>query len=194
MYQHLTEDQLLRLLHQDDREAFTEIYNRYWEQMSLYVLKVIGSPEDARDIVQEVFVSVWKRRSEINICSSLKAYLLKSVMNLSLRFIEKNNKKHDFLRSLALYCQDLDLSTTNTLEFEELQSGVSGVVAKLPPKMQEVYVLSRDGNLSHKEIAHRLGISETTVKKQVSNALKLIRIGVGNAGEIGLLCIFCLLT
>ena len=192
MYQHLTDEQLLDLLRKDDKQAFAEIYDRYWEQMSLYVLKVTRSTEDACDIVQDVFVSIWKRRYEINISGSMKAYLLKSVRNLSIRYIEKNINKQDFLSSLSAHCQQLNMQTTNTLELQELESRVAGVVARLPHKMQEVYVLSRHENLSHKEIAHRLGIAETTVKKQVSNALKLIRTEVSSADIMALIFLFFL--
>ena len=99
MYQHLTDEQLLHLLRKDDKQAFAEIYDRYWEQMSLYVLKITRSSEDACDIVQDVFVSIWKRRYELNISVSVKAYLLKSVRNLSIRYIEKNINKKGFLFS-----------------------------------------------------------------------------------------------
>jgi RNA polymerase sigma-70 factor (family 1) len=194
MYQHLTDEQLLHMLKKDSKTAFEEIYRRYWEQMSLYVLKVIHSPEDARDIVQDVFVSIWKRKDELRICQSLKSYLLKSVLNLSLRYIERHHRRQDFLKSLAAYCSELDVSTTGKLEFQELVSKLHGVVARLPAKMQEVYVLSRDENLSHKEIARRLGIAETTVKKQVTNALKVIRTNVNNDAILSLLCILPLLS
>ena len=192
MYQHLTEEQLLDLLRRDDKQAFAEIYDRYWEQMSLYVLKITRSPEDACDIVQDVFVSVWKRRYELNISGSMKAYLLKSVRNLSIRYIERNINKQNFLNSLSAYYEHLDTSAMNKLELQELESRLAGVVARLPHKMQEVYVLSRHENLSHKEIAQRLGIAETTVKKQVSNALKLIRTEVSSADILVLLLLFFL--
>jgi RNA polymerase sigma-70 factor (ECF subfamily) len=192
MYQHLTDEELLSLLRKNDKQAFAEIYDRYWEQMSLYVLKITRSPEDTCDIVQDVFVSIWKRRYELNISGSMKAYLLKSVRNLSIRYIEKNINKQGFLNALSAYYEHLDTSAMNKLELQELESRLAGVVARLPHKMQEVYVLSRHENLSHKEIAKRLGIAETTVKKQVSNALKLIRTEVSSADIMVLIFLFSL--
>ncbi|HTN05893.1 RNA polymerase sigma-70 factor [Agriterribacter sp.] len=184
MYQHLKDEELLSLLRNNDKRAFAEIYDRYWEQMSLYVLKVTRSPEDACDIVQDVFVSIWKRRAELMIHGALKAYLLKSVRNLSIRYIEKNISKKGFVASLSLYWNSSDTSTTHALEFRELESKLTRVIAKLPPKMQQVFVLSRHENLSYKEIAQRLGIAETTVKKQVNNALKMIRTEVSGTHTI----------
>ena len=192
MYQHLTDEQLLHLLREDDKQAFTEIYERYWELMSLYVLKITRSPEDACDIVQDVFISIWKRRHELNITGNMKAYLLKSVRNLSVRYIEKNINKKGFLQSLSDYYAKASVPATDSLELRELESRLAGVVARLPHKMQEVYVLSRHENLSHKEIAQRLGIAETTVKKQVSNALKLIRTEVNSSDIIAFILLFSL--
>jgi RNA polymerase sigma-70 factor (ECF subfamily) len=191
MYQHLTDEQLLHRLRDDDKQAFAEIYDRYWEPMSLYVLKITRSPDDACDIVQDVFVSIWKRRYELNISVSLKAYLLKSVRNLSIRYIEKNINKKGFLQSLSDHYGKLEMSAADSLEFRELESRLTRVVAQLPPKMQQVFVLSRHENLSYKEIAQRLGIKETTVKKQVSNALKLIRTEVSSINTVTILLIIC---
>ncbi|MHA4806965.1 RNA polymerase sigma factor [Flavitalea flava] len=175
-----TDEQLLLLLRQGEEGAFTEIYGRYWEQMALYVLKVIRSEDEARDIVQEVFVSIWRRRADLVIKGPLIAYLLKSVRNLSLRFIERNLNRNQFLATLTDHLQlGNDLPAVNLIEFRQLEERVDRAIAALPPKMREIYRLSRQENLSYREIAQKLGIAETTVKKQVSNALKSIKNDVG---------------
>ena len=179
LYSSYTDEQLLALLKGGDEAAFTELYDRHWERMSAYVLKVIQSPDDAKDIVQEVFVSIWKRREEIIVSGPLIAYLLKSVRNLSIRYIERNITQHRFLDRLTEHTRQLDLTAVNSIELDELEKAVDAAIAKLPPKMQEVYRLSRYENLSYRDIATRLGIAETTVKKQVSNALKNIRSELG---------------
>jgi RNA polymerase sigma-70 factor (family 1) len=184
-----TDSELLALLKDGEEAAYTEIYNRYWEQMSLYVLKVIRSEGDAQDIVQEVFVSIWKRREVLEVKGTLVAYLLRSVRNLSIRYIETHITKRDFLRTLSDSVQHLDLSGVNALELEQLEAQITGAIAGLPPKMREVFLLSRQENLSYKEIAHRLHIAETTVKKQVSNALQLIRTDLGGLSATAVLYI-----
>ncbi len=178
MYRKLTDDALMQLLREGDTKAFAELYERHWEWLSLQVLKILHSREDARDIVQEVFVSIWKRRMEIELKSTLTGYLLKSVRNITIRYLEKNITRNHYLQTLsdnflteagnpALYC-----------EYRELQHTVDGAVAGLPPKMREVYLLSRNEKMSYKEIACRLGIAENTVRKQLSNALKSLRASV----------------
>lgn len=171
---------LVRLLKSGEEGAFTELYERHWEQMSVYVLKVIHSEEDAHDIVQEVFVSIWKRRMELDIKGSMIAYLLKSTRNLSLRYIEQNITRQNFLDKLSEHLHHADiLPTPALLELQELEAKVNKAIEALPPKMREVFILSRMENQSYRDIALALGIAETTVKKQVSNALKAIKTDVG---------------
>lgn len=175
MYHQLTDEALMQLLRNSDTEAFAEIYHRYWERLALRVLKVVHSREDARDIVQEVFVSIWKRRAEIELKGPLLVYLLKSVRNGAIRYIEKNITRHHYLETLS---DSLTVDTTSPdrhYEYKELKHTLDEAVASLPSRMQEVYLLSRNGEMSYKEIADRLGIAENTVRKQISNALKSLR-------------------
>ncbi|GLU53375.1 RNA polymerase sigma factor [Dyadobacter frigoris] len=170
-----TDEELLELLKNSDEEAFTELFDRHWERISMYVSRVIKCRDDAQDIVQEIFISIWRRRGDISLKSTFLAYLLKSARNLSIRYIEKNINRENFVESLSEQMQSVDLSAISALELQELEAKVDQAIAKLPAKMQQVYHLSRRENLSYKDIAAQLGIAETTVKKQVSNALKQIR-------------------
>ena len=183
-----SDEQLLLLLREGDEGAFTEIYNRHWEQLALYVLKVIRSREEARDIVQEVFISVWKRRQELEIRSSLVAYLLRSVRNLAIRHIERDMNRYPIVSQLSEYTGDTTgVSAPDAIELKQLEERVDNAIAKLPPKMREIFILSRQENLSYREIAEKLGIAETTVKKQVSNALKNIRTDLGGLSSTAII-------
>lgn len=189
-YSFLSDETLLELLKDQDETAFTELFDRYWERLFIYVLKATKSHDDAQDIVQELFLSIWRRQGKIELKSSLIAYLLKGARNLSLKFIEHNIRKIE-LSDAALYeLGQADVASVSFLELQELEERVDSAIAKLPPKMQQVYLLSRHENLSYHEISMRLGIAETTVKKQVSNALKSIRVEIGLSASSGLYLIF----
>lgn len=178
-YQTYTDTALLSLMKESDQRAFTELYTRHWEQMATYVLRVIRSDAEAQDIVQEVFISLWKRRETLDIPGPLAAYLLRSVRNLALRYIEKNITKNNFLKGFSRHLSGFDFSEVDPLEARELEAKIDHAVQSLPPKMREIFLLSRMENLSYRDIAERLGIADTTVKKQVSNALKSIRRDIG---------------
>lgn len=191
MYQQLTDDALVQLLRGSDAKAFAEIYRRHWERLALQVLKVINSREDARDIVQEIFVSLWKRRMEIELTGPLIVYLLKSVRNIAVRYIEKNITRNNYLQTLSGSIVADTADPTGYCEYRELEQKVEQAVASLPPKMQEVYLLSRNEKMSYKEIADHLGIAENTVRKQLSNALKSLRTSVS---ELTISLLVCLAT
>lgn len=171
---HLPDSELILLIKQKEEQAFTEIYNRYWEKMASYAIRLTKSEEEAADIVQEIFVSLWNRRNILVIKSTLGAYLIRSTRNLCLRYIERNINTCDFLDKITEQAVDNSLNIEESISLKELQENIDLGIAKLPKKMREVYLLSRDEQLSYHEIAKKLNIAEGTVKKQVSNALKII--------------------
>lgn len=191
MHNQLTDEDLMQMLRSDDASAFAELYRRHWEKMSLHVIKVLGSKEDARDIVQEVFVSIWRRRNELEITGPPVAYLLRSVRNVAIRYIERDINRNRYIDSLSAIAQGFETDPNSEYELKELQWNVEKAVANLPAKMQEVYILSRRDKLSYKEIANHLGIAENTVRKQLSNALKSLRAAFG---KISIFSISFLLT
>ncbi|PZP52447.1 MAG: RNA polymerase subunit sigma-70 [Pseudopedobacter saltans] len=180
LYDSYSDTQLLSFMKNDNADAFKAIYERYWERMAYYIVSVIKNESEAQDIIQEIFISVWKRRDVIEVKGELLAYLLKSARNLSLRYIEKNLTKLDFYQSLNEHLKNYPFAHFSELELKELESQINRAIQKLPKKMQEIFKLSRFENLSYKEIAERLHIADTTVKKQISNAIKIIKQEVDN--------------
>lgn len=178
-YKGQTDLELLILLKKGDRAAFTEIYDRYWESMADHATRLTKSREEAADIVQEIFVSIWNRKTLLEEQVPIAPYLMRSTRNLSLRFIRDNIHRHHFLERLSEAASEVREAAGDLLQLKQLQGRIDEIVETLPPKMKEVYQLSRTEQLSHKEIARRLGISETTVKKQINNALKLITSSLG---------------
>jgi RNA polymerase sigma-70 factor (family 1) len=160
----------------NDRAAFTSLYRRYWETLFVTTVKVIGSKEDAADIVQEVFISLWNRRQDLSLTSTLAAYLHTSVKYQAIHYIEKNITRRNYLKTLGdLEAASPAPSAEVLLQAKELGELIRSVISNMPPKMREVYHLSRQEHLSHKEIAARLGISEETVKKHIQHALQLLK-------------------
>jgi RNA polymerase sigma-70 factor (ECF subfamily) len=171
-----SDDQLLKLLQEDNRGAFDLIYKRYWEPLFIYVAKVVKDNDEAKDIVQEVFVSLWFRRMHLNDINSLRAYLFTAARYKGLTYIKDNISKNKYLESLKLFF-DLECdSIVKQVEANELSLFVDSEIAKLPQKMRDVFILSRKEHLSHKLISEKLMISDKTVKKQINNVLKHFRL------------------
>ena len=187
-----TDEQLIISLRKGDAAAFTEIYERYWNRLLVYTMRVIRQQNDAEDIVQELFVSIWRRRDVLDIEHALSTYLYNSVRYLAFRYIEKNSRYSDHLQRLAARIAGEEVNGPG-LEAEifgrELEEKIDQLIQQLPEKMQEVFILSRRHHLSYKEIADRLSISEETVRKQVYKALQILRSRLGPLPVGILICV-----
>jgi RNA polymerase sigma-70 factor (family 1) len=172
------DSELLELLKQGDHKAFTEIYSRYWKSMLTVAANKTGDVDEAEEIVQNIFVSIWNRRKELEIRTSLKSYLSVSVKYQVMKVLANQHlMEYSAEENIGLTVFH-DYSAQYWLEFEELQEQLSELVGMLPDKCRLVFRLSRDLGYSQKEIAAELGISEKTVEAHLGKALKTLRQGL----------------
>jgi len=167
--------QLLILIQSGDDSAFAELYERYWELIFRHILKMLGDKDDTKDLTQEIFTSLWIKSADIDPDTNIAGYLYVSARNKVINMIRHNKVKKDYLSSLSCFVLESDPSIFEQLNEKELLSAVEKEIQNLPDKMREVFELSRKKYLSHKEIALELHISDKTVKKQISNAIKILR-------------------
>jgi RNA polymerase sigma-70 factor (family 1) len=177
---HYTDDELLKLMTQDHREAFNEIYERYSVKLYLTAFKRLRSEDDAKDMVQDLFLSLWLKRQSITIKTSLSAYLYTAVKHKVINYAESNIVRGNYLNSLNKTLIEYDNSTHDTIVSRDLEQHIDFGIDRLSPKMKMVFELSRRENLSVNEIADRLQLSEQTVKNQISKALKILRVHVSD--------------
>lgn len=166
---------MLDLMDSGSESALTEVYNRYWEPLFIYVVKVLKDTEEASDVVQETFIAIWQKRGELASIGSLKAYLFSIARYKSLRNISLNLSEERYRESLLNFFNDCDESPELKLIATEMETFLESRIQSLPERMREVFLLSRREQLSYAEIAARLNISDKTVKKQIHNALKYLR-------------------
>ncbi|MBO9634786.1 MAG: RNA polymerase sigma-70 factor [Chitinophagaceae bacterium] len=170
------EKELLSLVAAGNQQAFASIYQQHWPGLYTYIMRTIRSEQDTEDIIQELFSSIWRRREKLAIKENLAAYLYSSARYMCVAFIEKNISQSRYLESFSsLYQQVVAPEAEMLLRIQEIEQQLQTTIEKLPPRMREIFILSRKEQLSQKEIAARLGISEETVKKQIQYALKQIR-------------------
>lgn len=163
------------LIADDEQEAFRLLYDRYWEVLYGKALHRIGNDADAQDVVQEVFISVWRNKNTIQTKDSLSTYLFTALKYCIIKRVYRQAKKGIVLPLSVEDLEKSELTADELLRYKELQSVVADVVAGLPERMQEIYRLSRTDNLSIQEIAQKLNLSEQTVKNTLSEALKRLR-------------------
>jgi RNA polymerase sigma-70 factor (ECF subfamily) len=172
------EQEWLGALKNGSEEAFTAIYNHYFESLYLYAFKVLKDGFLAEDVVQELFLSIWKQRHTLRVATSLKAYLYAANRYLIIKAVRKQENTASLFDRLEERVWGPP-EQENILYLKELQARVHGIVNDLPEKCREIYLLSREAKHSHKEIAAMLGIAEKTVENQLTIALKKIRTSMG---------------
>jgi RNA polymerase sigma factor (sigma-70 family) len=163
---------LLQLLQIGNREAFAEIYNRYWKLIYKTAHNIIPNDDVTKDAVQEVFIALWQRREASNI-QVLKAYLQQSVRFQVLKAIRAQKTDEEFYTRLATVTANIIYD--NPLLFKEQEILLKETLDALPNDCRLIFKLSREDHLTYKQIAIHLNISEKTVEKKMSFCLKQIR-------------------
>jgi len=175
----LSDRELTDLLTEGNERAFSEIYERYWKKLFTIAANKTASLEEAEEIVQDIFISLWERRYTIEITTTLGAYLAVSVKYKVIKILAKRSQHDKYTNYNLTFVNEKVNSTEEWLEFEELKSRLEALVSALPEKCQLVYRRSRDEGLSQKQIAEEFNISEKTVEAHIGKALKALRAGLG---------------
>ncbi|QEM02584.1 RNA polymerase sigma-70 factor [Mucilaginibacter rubeus] len=178
-YSKLTDEKLILLLKENDHKAYAQIYDRYKFILHAHAINKLRDREEARDIIQEVFTYLWAKREQIVFTGNLSGYLYGAVRNAILNKMSRkrvHEKYHDSMKAFALPEQ---IVTDHRVRENLLRENIEREIAMLPPKMKAVFIMSRKEYLSHREIAWKLEISEQTVNKQITNALKILKVKLG---------------
>lgn len=158
-----------------DIEAFTMIYRQYYSGLCDFVCWYTKDPDTSKDIVQDVFLTIWKNNESIKFVGSIRSYLYTSVRNRALNLIKRKSLE----RNWAVYQYQMDVPESVTPEDHilelELSNKIGKVLNSLPLQRKRIFMLSRDHDLSYREIADLLEISIKTVETQISRSLSKIR-------------------
>ncbi|NSL90858.1 RNA polymerase sigma factor [Chitinophaga solisilvae] len=168
----------IELLHQiksGDQKAFEACFNKHWHVLFTFAGKILKSEDDAKDVVQLVFISLWGRRERLQITGSLQSYLLQAVRFQSLKrlreIIEQPENLERVQEQFLPVLNDIWEKLHQTDVFQEIEAQLE----TLPSKTREMFLLSRRHQLSVAEIAEQMGLSEKTVRNQLHIALKTLR-------------------
>lgn len=136
--------------------------------------RILNDENLAEDLAQEVFYELWKRRSELSITLSLKAYLRRATVNKSLNYI-RDYRKVRFELEDKVDEKTAQPLVSERMEAAELQEQIDRAIDGLPERCRIIFILSRFEDMTYNEIAELLGISAKTVENQISKALRLLR-------------------
>ena len=134
--------------------------------------------EATKEIIQEIFKSLWERKDSLEVQGSIENYLLKALKYRVIDHFRALVSKDRLYKKVISDYSDEDCYTDNELAFNELKRRVDTVVSKLSPQCRRAYKMSREEGLSNKEIASSLSISERAVAYHIANAIALLRDGL----------------
>jgi len=157
--------------------AFGEIYQRHWQRLYVHAFNMLDDEDEAKDIIQEIFTAFWLKGRGLDLKTSLRTYFHSAVKNRILNMIEHNRIRNNYLNSLSEFLffhnnVEVKMEEDERIEFIEKE------ILYLPIKMRTIFELRRNEEFSYKEIGEQLGISDKTVKKQINNAIKILKIKI----------------
>lgn len=185
-----SDEALLELLRHQELNAFEEIYRRYWKKLYSMCYKRVQSREISEELVQDIFTSLWMSRATRSI-ENLSAYLFTAIKYKVINHLEKEMSKKTYSRTQLISTIREDNSTEEAVLLDDLKLALEREIRKLPAKRQMIYKLHRQENLSLKQVASQLGISEKTVENQFGKALKMLKINLKHFTFSLLLIVFC---
>ncbi len=163
-----------------------DIFHKNYGALCNYATGMIKDSHTAEDLVQSVFIQLWENGKLIDL-ENPSAYLLKCVRYKCIDFLRsKKRKKEIYLENQF----DIKSKETSALKEEEIVPMLNYFVAKLPPKMKQVFLMSREQGMTYKEIAEALNLSPKTIENQMGSALKKLKILLQEHQYLPVLVIF----
>lgn len=162
----------------DYKQFFEELFRELYPHMYLYANSILRNPDSAKDVVQECFITLWNIRERMINIADIKQYSYRMIHNKSLDYIRRNNASRMLdIDSIALRLEIISASNSHSVEQSErlieiIDSRLLQEVSKLPPKCKEIFIMARYQKIAYVEIAQKLGVSHSTVKNQMSIAMR----------------------
>ena len=169
------ERELITLLRRGDQRALQTLFDSYHASLCALACRLINDHERAKDIVQEVFIRLWKNRHQLEIKTSWNAYLKRATVNTALNHIKQASASRNLILEKTNLSSNLTQSSEQEFIYSELKKKADDEIEKLPPRTRTVFKLIRSEEMSYKEVAEVLDISIKAVEKEMMKALKLLR-------------------
>lgn len=174
--------ELIQKLKAGDSAAFETLFGLYAGKLFYFVNKYLDLKEEAEEIVQDVFLNLWKHKKEIRSEKAFKSYLYQIALNNIRNYFNKKLVQEKHKQLIAQNYLFEKESDADKLDYESVIKKVDQLIDQLPPKRKEIFLLSRKEGLDISEIANYLNISEATVKNQITSAVAFLKKAAKESG------------
>jgi RNA polymerase sigma-70 factor (ECF subfamily) len=176
VYRSLPDSELVNRINQQDTGALEEIYLRYWAGLLDFSYRLLKDTSLAEDLVQDIFMGLLSNMGNLEIKNtSLESYLYRSIRNKVINQYHKNINKQKYVESLKDFVKQGVFATDELVLEREMKRRIEEAIATFPPKMREVFELSRKEYLSRREVAKAANVTESTVDTHINRALKILK-------------------
>lgn len=158
-----------------DELAFTHLFHAYKFKLYGFISKLTGSPATAEDVVQDVFLKLWKDRKSLRDVESFGSYLFRMAQNHAINGFRKMAREVDMLKEMNTGDLPAHSTPQSHIALKETREILHRAIEQLPPRQKAIYLLSREEGVKHEEIARRLRITTGTVKNHMIQALRTLR-------------------
>lgn len=178
----MTESELLNRLKTGEEASFEIIFKKHFTGLCLFAEHFLKDTHAAEEIVEEYFCNLWENCQSTHITTSLRGYLYKSIYHRCLKYIRYQKLQRKYLTNQYQFSDKEILESASedypavNLITKELEDKISSVIDALPRQCKKIFCMNRFENLTYAEIAEKLGISQNTVKTQMSRALQKLRV------------------
>jgi len=178
-YSNLSDIELSSLVKQGDQGAYSHLYQRYFRLLYLHAYKRLRDEDQAEDIVQDFFTSLWMKHDSFALTDNFNGYCFSSVNNRIVNHFLHKEVESKYVASFLAFANGAEEQTDYLVRERQLSAQIEREIQALPGKMREIFELSRKANMSYREIADKLDLSEKTVNRQISNALVRLKTKLG---------------
>lgn len=169
------EKTLFERIAQSDQDAYTRIFHLYTPRLYPYILKLTKNDQLAKEFLQETFLRLWANREQLPGIALPGSWLFRVAANICLSYLRIEAGRSGLQQQVYNKMRPAAFSVTEEVDYRQVRLVIHKAIELLPEKRKQVYLLSREDGLSHKEIAERLDISVHTVKNHLALALRFIQ-------------------
>jgi len=184
-----TDLELLERVRQGDEKSFETLFRTYYKSLCLFAHKIVKDAVIAEEIVQDIYYYMWDKREVLELSTSVKSYLFKSVYNNSLKYIRHQKIVKNYEVMVGGNDSPFEIQD-NYAEIGEIMDIINRTLEEVPERTREIFELNRNAGLKYQEISEKLNISIKTVEAHMTSILKLFRENLRDYMTVILLLIF----